>query len=87
MTSLIVLSKFAYILRELKDSNSDDYRNTAAVQALAAHFTADELDQLWKRFGTLDDKLKADTEQYEPLFQNPPMIYRFYEMPVNFWSF
>ena len=46
--------------------------------------SADELEQLWKRFGSLDEQLKADTEQHESLFQGGPMIYRFLEMPTNF---
>ena len=84
MTSLIVLSKIAYTIRKYKDSDSDDWQRTDAVMKLAARFAANELDQLWDRFGTLDDVLKADTEQYESLFQNAAMTYHFYEMPENF---
>lgn len=84
MTSVIVLSKMAYLIRKYKDSDADDSRNTPAVQALAARFSASELDQLWERFKTLDEELTADSEQYEPLFQNPPMKYHFYEMPQHF---
>ena len=84
MTSLIVLSKIAYTIRKYKDSDSDDWQRTDAVMELAARFAANELDQLWDRFGTLDDVLKADTEQYESLFQNAAMMYHFYEMPENF---
>ena len=84
MTSLIVLAKIAYTIRKYKDSDSDDWQLTEAVKELGARFTADELDQLWDRFETLDDVLKADTEQYESLFQNAAMMYHFYEMPANF---
>ena len=84
MTSLIVLSKIANTIRKYKDSDSDDHQNTDEVQALAERFSADELDQLWQQFGTLDSKLKADTEQYESLFQNAAMMYHFYEMPADF---
>ena len=84
MTSLIVLSKIAYTIRKYKDSDSDDWQNTNAVKELGSRFTVHELNQLWDRFGTLDKELKADTEQYESLFQNPAMMYHFYEMPANF---
>ena len=50
-TSLIALSKIAYKIRKYKGSDSDDSRNTKAVQDLAGRFTAEELDQLWDRFG------------------------------------
>ena len=84
MTSVIVLSKIAYGIRKYKDSDSDDWQYTRAVKDLGARFTAVELDRLWDRFETLDDALKADTEQYESLFQNAAMMYHFYEMPANF---
>ena len=84
MTSLIVLSKIASAIHKYKDSDSDDWQNTDAVKDLGARFTADELDQLWDRLGPLDDELKADTEQYESLFQNAAMMYHFYDMPANF---
>ena len=84
MTSLIVLAKIAAMIGRYKDSESDDHRNHRATQSLAERFTRDELDQLRDRFGTLDEKLKADTEQYESLFKSGPILYRFYEMPANF---
>ncbi len=84
MTSLIVLSRIAYQIRKYKDSDDDDYHNTDTVQALGAHFSAEELDRLQERFAALEDKLTADTEQYESLFQNAAMKYYFYEMPKNF---
>jgi hypothetical protein len=84
MTSLIVLSKIAYTIRKYKDSDSDDWQYVNAIKQLGARFSADELDQLWDRFKTLDEALKADTEQYESLFQNAAMMYHFYEMPADF---
>ena len=84
LTSLVVLTKIAYRLRKYKDSDSDDWQNTNAIKTLGARFTADELDRLWDRLATLDDELRTDTEQSESLFQNGPMMYQFYEMPVNF---
>jgi hypothetical protein len=84
MTSLIVLSKIAAMVRKYKDSDSDDWQYTRAVKDLGARFTAADLDQLWDRFGTLEEELTADTEQYESLFQNAAMKYHFYEMPENF---
>ena len=84
MTSVIVLSKIACQLRKYKDSDDDDYHNTDTVQTLAAPFNAEELDRLQERFAALEDKLTADTEQHESLFQNAAMKYYFYEMPDNF---
>ncbi len=84
MTTLIVLARIAAMIRRYKDSESDDHRNHSATQSLAERFTRDELDQLRDRFKTLDEKLKADTEQYESLFKSGPTLYRFYEMPENF---
>ncbi len=84
MTSLIVLSKIAAMVRKYKDSDSDDWQVTKAVKDLGARLTAAELDQLWDRFGALEEELTADTEQYESLFQNQAMKYYFYEMPENF---
>ena len=84
MTSLIVLSKIAAMIRKYKDSDSDDWQYTQAVKDLGARFTAAELDQLWDRFGALEEELTADTEQYESLFQNQAMKYYFYEMPEKF---
>ena len=84
MTSLIVLSKIAAMIRKYKDSDSDDGQYTQAVKDLGARFTAAELDQLWDRFAELEEELTAETEQYESLFQNQAMKYYFYEMPENF---
>ena len=84
MTSLIVMSKIAAMIRKYKDSDSDDWQYTQAVKDLGARFAAAELDQLWDRFGALEEELTADTEQYESLFQNQAMKYYFYEMPENF---
>ena len=38
---------------------------------------------MWDRFSRLEEALTADEEQYEPLFQNRPMKYYFYEMPQD----
>ena len=84
MTSLVVLSKIAYLIRKYKNSNAEDYTNGLCIQGIANRFTGGELEQLWRRFETLDSKLQSDTEQYEPLFQSAPMRYFFYDMPANF---
>ncbi len=83
MTTLVVLSKIAYLIRKYKDSNAEDYANGPCIGGMANRFTADELEQLWRRFAVLDGKLQSDTEQYEPLFQSGPMRYFFYEMPAD----
>ena len=84
MTTLVVLSKIAYLIRKYKDSDSEEYTNGPCIQRMADRFTPDELEQLWQRFAILDLKLQADTKQYEPLFQSGPMKYLFFEMPQDF---
>ena len=84
MTSLVVLSKIAGAIRKYKDSDSDDWQKTRAIMELGACFTAAELDLLWDRFAPLEEVLTAETEQHETLFQQGPMKYHFYEMPVDF---
>lgn len=84
MTTLVVLSKIAYLSRKYKDSDAEEYTNGPCLQRMADHFTVDELEQLWQRFAVLDRKLQSDTKQYEPLFQSGPMKYFFFDMPQDF---
>ena len=84
MTTLVVLSKIAYLIREYKDSDTEESTNSPCFQRMADRFNPNELEQLWGRFAVLDRKLQSDTKQYEPLFQSGPMKYFFYEMPQNF---
>ena len=85
MTSLVVLTKAAYRVRQYKDSDSDDWQNTNAIKTLGARFTTGDLDRLWDRLAALDDELRTETEQSASLFQGEPtMMYHFYEMPANF---
>ena len=84
MTTLVVLSKIAYLIREYKNSDAEESADSPCFQRMADRFTPDELEQLWGRFGVLDRKLQSDTEQYEPLFQSGPMKYLFFEMPEDF---
>ena len=84
MTTLVVLSKIAYMIRQYKDSDPEESSDSPCFQRMADRFTRDELEQLWQRFALLDRKLQSDTEQYEPLFQSGPMTYFFYDMPQDF---
>ncbi len=84
MTTLVVLSKIAYLIREYKDADAEESTDSPCFQRMADRFTPDELKQLWGRFGVLDRKLQSDTEQYEPLFQSGPMKYHFFDMPQDF---
>ena len=84
MTRLILLSKIAYLIRKYKDVEPGDHANGPCSQAMADRFTTEELERLCNRFVPLDNKLQADTEQYESLFQSSPMKYLFYDMPENF---
>jgi hypothetical protein len=47
MTTLVVLSKIADLIRKYKDSDADDYANGPCIQRIADRFTPDELEQLW----------------------------------------
>ena len=84
LTTLVVLSKIAYTIRQYKDSDSEESSDSPCFQRMADRFTRDELEQLWQRFALLDHKLQSDTEQYESLFQSGPMKYFFYDMPQDF---
>ena len=84
LTTLVVLSKIAYLIRKYKNSDTEEYTNGPCIQRMADRFTPDELEQLWRRFAILDRKLQSDTKQYEPLFQSGPMKYLFFEMPQDF---
>lgn len=93
MTTLVVLSKVAYTIRQYKNGGAEDAANLPCIKgmangpcikSMAARFSAEELEQLWERFSVLDSKLQTDTEQYESLFQSGPMKYNFYDMPANF---
>ena len=84
MTTLVVLSKVAYVIRKYKDSDAEDYANGPCIQGMADRFTGEELERLWDRFSVLDSKLQADAEHYESLFQSGPMKYFFCDMPANF---
>lgn len=83
MTSVVVLARIAQTLLTCKNGNADDKRKTGTVKELGERFSAEELDLLWDRFSRLEEALTADEEQYEPLFQNQPMKYYFYEMPQD----
>ena len=83
MTTLVVVSKIAYLIRKYKN-DAEDNANGPCIQAMADRFSSEELEMLWQRFQVLDFKLQADTEQYESLFQSGPMKYYFYEMPADF---
>jgi hypothetical protein len=84
MTTLVVLSKIACMIRKYQDSDPEESSDSPCIQRMADRFTLDELEQLWQRFAVLDRKLQSDTKQYEPLFQSGPMTYFFYEMPQDF---
>ncbi len=84
MTTLVVLSKIAYMIRKYQDSDPEESSDSPCIQRMADRFTLDELEQLWQRFAVLDRKLQSDTKRYEPLFQSGPMTYFFYDMPQDF---
>ena len=49
-----------------------------------ARFTADEAALPWQRFETLDARLQADCDQFEPMMHVTSTRYRFYDMPEDF---
>ena len=81
MTTIVVLSKAAYLVRKFKNSNDPDDAHVEVLKPLSGKFTKDELDQIWCRFAVLDRKLRSEEKQYIPLFQSGPMDYYFNEMP------
>ena len=84
MTTLVVLSKIAYVIRKYKDRDGEENGNGPCIQSMADRFSSAELEQLWGRFGALDSKLQTDEEHYESLFQSGPMKYFFNDMPADF---
>ena len=47
----------------------------------ANRFSVEESATFWERFGPLDDRLKADTDDFQPAFQSKPMPYLFNDLP------
>jgi hypothetical protein len=95
MTCVIILCKVAQKLHRLTRPGFASL--TPAEQDRVAHwrtrhlyldvsrrFTADEIDRLCQRFGTLDARLQADEEQSVVATQSRPTNYRVYDMPVGF---
>ena len=92
MVALTLLSKAARALPVFHDPGvSENERRASAgafyvnlMEPIRARFTADEAGQLWQRFKTLDAKLQADCDQFEPMMHVTSTRYRFYDMPENF---
>ena len=82
---LILLSKLVYKMSTGTHAVRPDYGGDMSYdEDLKPRFTAQELDILWQRFATLDQKIQADQEVYVPGFQSGPMHYYFNEFPEAF---
>ena len=84
MTTLVVLSKLAQGLLDYSCNSITDRPRGWRTDQMASRFTAAERHALWDCFRTLDEKLQAEEELYESLFQSAPTKYYFNEMPVGF---
>ena len=92
MVTLALLSKAARGLPTCYDPDATEQDRRAAagsfyvvlMEPMYSQFTAVEADELWKRFKTLDAKLQADGDQFEPMMHVTSTRYHFYDMPENF---
>ncbi len=81
---VVLLSKIVYKMKFATHPVRVHYGSDISHdEDLKPRFTAGELDTLWRRFASLDEKLKSDTLQYVPGFQSEPMPYCFEEMPAD----
>ena len=92
MVALTLLSKAARALPVFHDpeAGEEERRGGAGafhvnlMEPMRDRFTADEAEQLWQRFETLDARLQADSDQFEPMMHVTSTRYRFYDMPEEF---
>jgi ectoine hydroxylase-related dioxygenase (phytanoyl-CoA dioxygenase family) len=90
MVTVVLLAKIADKIRTLKRPDvaalppeqrapaiREHITSLYLFEDLARRFSDAETDTLWQRFATLDARLQADTDQYEPGFQSGPMRYLF----------
>ena len=82
---LIQLSKIVYKMRFGSHPARASFGGDISQDMdLEPRFSPVELDTLWGRFITLDEKIQSREEQYLPGFQSGPMRYFFEEMPTDF---
>ena len=92
MVALTLLSKAARALPAFHDPEAGEEERPADAGAFHVNlmepvrdrFTADEAGQLWQRFETLDARLQAGCDQFEPMMHVTRTRYRFYDMPEDF---
>ena len=81
-----MLSKLAGKLCDLKHTDANPaslWGNGRDITYLGSHFTPEQASELWRRFQTLDEKLKLPEETYQPGFQRMS-DYNPNDMPTDF---
>lgn len=87
MVCIVMLSKLGWALYRLKytDTPPDSlWGNGRDIVYLGTHFTPEQTETLWKRFGTLDEKLKRSDQEDHPGFQRAVSQYESDNMPADF---
>jgi len=89
LTCIILLSRIARNIYNLSRDHLDEVRINSGTPSeaivlqtnLSNRFSAEQLTQLWKRFGPLDDMLRSGETTHVSGFLGPPTEYTFEELP------
>ena len=87
MVCIVMLSKLSRALHRLKhtDTPPDSLWGTGRdIVYLGSHFSVEQTEILWKRFDTLDQKLKHSDQADHPGFQRSLSPYDSDNMPTDF---
>ena len=87
MVCIVMLSKLAGKLYKLKHTDADPaslWGNGRDIVYLGSHFTEPQAEGLWRRFHTLDEKLKLPHKERRPGFQGRSSQYNPNDMPADF---
>jgi ectoine hydroxylase-related dioxygenase (phytanoyl-CoA dioxygenase family) len=86
MVGVVMLSKLARKLYQLKHTEANPatlWGNGRDIVYLGGHFTDEQVDELYQRLHTLDDRLKLPSDKHHPGFQRTS-TYNPNDMPENF---
>ena len=87
MVCIVMLSKLSRALYRLKHTDTPPaslWGNGRDMVYLGTHFTPEQTEILWKRFGTLNQKLKNSDQEDHPGFQRSMSKYDSDNMPTDF---
>ena len=87
MVCIVMLSKLSRALYRLKHTDTPPaslWGNGRDMVYLGTHFTPEQTEILWKRFGTLNQKLKNSDQENHPGFQRSMSKYDSDNMPTDF---